>query len=63
MLDRFFALNRVSNIVEALGMNQSFQAVVFGKSVDKSLTMFEGAPRQVARDPDDRTPLRRLVMK
>jgi hypothetical protein len=35
VFDRFFALNRVSNIVKALCINQSLQAVMLCKSVDK----------------------------
>jgi hypothetical protein len=61
VLDGCLALKRVSNIVEALRIDQSLQAVVFCKTIDKSLTMFVGSPWQVARDA--KTPLRRLVMK
>jgi hypothetical protein len=34
VLDGFFALNGVSDVVKALSINQSLQAVVFGKSID-----------------------------
>ena len=52
MLDRLFALNGISNIVKALCINQSLQAVVSCKSVNKAVPMFVGSPRQVTCDAD-----------
>lgn len=52
MLDGVLALNGVADIIEALRINQSLQAVMLCKSVDKPLPMFIGSSRQVARDTD-----------
>jgi hypothetical protein len=50
MFDGCLALNCRPNIVEVLHINQSFQAMTFGESIDQSLPMLESAPRQVAGD-------------
>src|SRR5271170_6143366 len=38
------------DVVKVLQINQSFQAMAPGKSINKSFPMLEGAPRQVALD-------------
>ena len=50
MLNRLFPLNCVSNIFKALCVDQSLQAVTFGKSINKPFPMFEGSSRQIARN-------------
>ena len=52
MFDRFFALNRVTNVVKVFCINQAFQAVAFCKSPNQSFPMLISAPWQVARDAD-----------
>ena len=52
MLDGLLALNGVAHIIEALRINQSLQAVMLCKSIDKPLPMFIGSSRQIARDTD-----------
>ena len=42
VLDGGLALNGISNIVKALCIDQSLQAVTFGKSVNKPFPMLEG---------------------
>ncbi len=52
MLDRFFALDRVANIVKVLEINQSFQPAAFGESLNNSLSMFKDASGQMTCDAD-----------
>jgi hypothetical protein len=48
MFDRFLTLNRAANVVKGFCIDQSIQAVVLGKSLNKPLPMREGASRRVA---------------
>jgi hypothetical protein len=52
VLDRFFALDGVSDILKTLCIDQSLQAVTFRKSINKTFPMFEGSSRQIARNAD-----------
>ena len=52
MLDGCFALNGGQNIIEVLHVDQSFQAVMLCKSINKPLPVFIGSSRQVARNAD-----------
>jgi hypothetical protein len=48
MLDIMFALNRFTDVVEPLKINQSFQSVPFGEAIHESGTMLEYATDKVA---------------
>jgi hypothetical protein len=50
MLDGRFALNGIPDIVEMLRINQSLQAMTFGKPIEQSFPMLESAPWQIARN-------------
>jgi hypothetical protein len=41
MLDIMLAVNRITNVVEPLKIDQSLQPMLFGETIDESGTMFE----------------------
>jgi len=41
MLDIMLALNRITDVIEPLEIDQSFQPMLFGEAIDESGTMFE----------------------
>jgi hypothetical protein len=50
MLNAFFALDRIPDVIVSFDVNKLFQTVTLCKTVYQALTMFECAPRQVTRD-------------
>ena len=47
MLDIVLALNSITDIVEPLEVDQSFQTVLLGKAIDKSRAMLEYAADKI----------------
>ena len=62
MLHVRFPLNRVSDALVALHIDEALQALALGEARDEALAMLVGAAADVGGDARKRTPLARLVM-
>ena len=60
-LDVLFSLDRVADVLIALDVNQPLEAMAACKTLDRALAMFEGATGDIARDPDVKDTVGRLV--
>jgi hypothetical protein len=57
VLHVLLALKGIADAVELLVVDEHFQAVLFGKSVDQPFAMHVGSARQIARDPGIESPV------
>jgi hypothetical protein len=52
MLDIVFVLDRRLNVVKSFKINETFQPMSLGKSINKSGSMLENATHKIVRHPD-----------
>ena len=52
MLDIMLPLNRITDVIESFEIDQPFQSVPFGETIDESRTMLEYATNKVACYPN-----------